>query len=81
MTTMRHGGGGVMLWETFLLLDQGSLLMLTRNIREAKYRTALKENRQETRKIFQVDNKLKHTARAKNKNMHVLNTKKERQQH
>lgn len=47
--------------------------MLTRNIHEAKYRTALKENRQETRKTFQVDNKLKHTARAKNKrNIYVL---------
>ena len=85
ISTVKHGGGSIMLWGCFSSAGTGKLVWVDGKMDGAKYRTILEENLLESAKdlrlgrrfTFQQDNKPKHTARAtmewfKSKHIHML---------
>ena len=71
ITTVKHGGGSIMLWGCFSVAGTGRLVRIEENMNRAKYREILDENllqgtqdlRLGRRFTFQQDNNPKHRAK------------------
>ncbi|GBL72989.1 Transposable element Tc1 transposase [Araneus ventricosus] len=71
LPTVKHGGGGIMVWGRFAASGMGNLAFIENNMNQSKYISILKENLkisapklgiQNTLKLYQ-DNDLKHTVK------------------
>ena len=80
ISTVKHGGGSIMLWGCFSVARTGRLVRIEGNMNEAKYRKILDENllqsaqdlRLGRRFTFQQDNDPKHTAKTTQESLNVL---------
>ena len=75
ISTVKHGGGSIMLWGCFSAAGPGRLVKVEGNMNAEKYRQILEDNLSQSarelrlgrRFIFQQDNNPKHTAKATQK--------------